>query len=115
VTPELAPASAATTGRPRAVRLLGAAIAIAAYATPSVRYVFGRVRPYDSAGTAWLATVAALITFFLLLPYVSYRRRDIWIFILVPVYPIYLAAKIGWRAANLPTRDWPPRPDETRS
>jgi len=102
-------------GRPPAIRLLGAALGVVVYATPSVRLLIGRVRPYDSATTAWLATLAALIVFFLLLPYVSYRRRDIWIFILVPVYPIYLAAKVGWRAANLPTRDWPPRPDETRN
>lgn len=47
-----------------------------------------------------------------LLPHVSYRRRD-WLFIaFVPIWNIVVACRLGWRLALLPYRDWPPRPDE---
>lgn len=43
---------------------------------------------------------------------VSYRRRDILIVVLVPLYGQYVAAKMVSRLLALPRRDWPPRPDE---
>jgi hypothetical protein len=42
---------------------------------------------------------------------VSYRRRDAvaWV---IPVLGLLLMARLAWRLASLPYRDWPPRTDE---
>ena len=59
-----------------------------------------------------LGTLIGGLLFVPLLPLVSYRRRD-WLFIaFVPIWGFVVAARVGWRIANLPTRDWPLRPDE---
>jgi hypothetical protein len=42
----------------------------------------------------------------------QYRRRDSLLMALFPFMNFVLAAKVGWRLANLPSRDWRPRPDE---
>jgi hypothetical protein len=56
-------------------------------------------------------SIPALV-FVPLLPLVSYRRRDWLIMAIIPFWNAALAAKVGWRLANLPARDWRPRPDE---
>jgi hypothetical protein len=61
-----------------------------------------------------LLTVPTSLLFIPFLRAVSYRRRD-WLFLaFVPVWGQVVAWKVGWRLAHLPTRDWPPRPDEDR-
>ena len=59
-----------------------------------------------------LGLVLSGLLFIPVLPLVSYRKRD-WLFIsFVPFYGFVVAARVGWRLVNLPTRDWPPRPGE---
>jgi len=63
----------------------------------------------------WLDPVVFLLPVLLfvpLLPLVSYRRRDWMLMVFVPFWNVVVAAKVGWRLANLPARDWPPRLDE---
>lgn len=51
----------------------------------------------------------------LLLPFyrrVSFRRRDVLFFALLPLWGFVIAWKVGFRLTSLPYRDWPPRPDE---
>lgn len=51
----------------------------------------------------------------LLMPFmrkVSYRKRDILIITLVPIYGEYVAGKLVSRLLFLPRRDWLPRPEE---
>ena len=43
---------------------------------------------------------------------VSYRPRDLLIFLFVPIYWLWVAARVASRLMFLPYRDWPPRPDE---
>ena len=43
---------------------------------------------------------------------VSFRKRDVLFFLLLPFWGIVIAWKVGFRLASLPYRDWPPRPDE---
>ncbi len=51
-----------------------------------------------------LGTLIGGLLFVPLLPLVSYRRRD-WLFIaFVPIWGFVVAARVGWRIANLPTR-----------
>ena len=59
-----------------------------------------------------LGTLIGGLLFVPLLPLVSYRRRD-WLFIsFVPFWGFVVAARVGWRLANLPAKDWPLRADE---
>ena len=68
---------------------------------------------YVNLWSALLLSVPAIL-FIPFLRWVSYRRRD-WLFLaFVPVWAQVVAWKVGWRLAHLPTRDWPPRPDESR-
>jgi hypothetical protein len=63
-------------------------------------------------GKQELGTLIGGLVFVPLLPLVSYRRRD-WLFIsFVPFWGFVVASRVGWRLANLPTKDWPLRPDE---
>lgn len=51
----------------------------------------------------------------LLMPFmgkVSYRKRDILIVVLVPLYGQLVAGRMVSRMLSLPRRDWTPRPDE---
>ncbi len=51
----------------------------------------------------------------LLMPFmrkVSYRKRDVLLVVLVPLYGQYLAGKLLYRLLGLPRRDWLPRPAE---
>lgn len=51
----------------------------------------------------------------LLMPFllkVSYRKRDIAIIVLVPVYGEIVAGLVVYRLLSLPRRGWVPRPDE---
>lgn len=51
----------------------------------------------------------------LLVPFlrkVSYRKRDVLLIALVPVYGQLMIGKVVYRLLGLPRRDWPPRPDE---
>jgi hypothetical protein len=51
----------------------------------------------------------------LLLPamrWVSYRKRDVLIIVLVPVWGALIAGLVVYRLLALPRRTWPPRPDE---
>lgn len=43
---------------------------------------------------------------------VSFRKRDLLFFLLLPFWGIVIAWKVGFRLASLPYRDWPPRPEE---
>jgi hypothetical protein len=79
------------------------------------------VRPYLiiplQAGylSKFAAQVGIGLVFVPVLPRVSYRRRD-WLLIgLVPYWCFVVAAIAGWRLANLPVRDWAPRPDEVQA
>ena len=47
-----------------------------------------------------------------LLSRVSYRPRDLLIFLFVPIYWLWVVARVASRLMFLPYRDWPPRPDE---
>ncbi len=58
------------------------------------------------------ASVLGSLVFLPVLRLVSYRRRDVVILALVPVWQVVVAWKVGYRAAYLPLRDWAPRPDE---
>jgi hypothetical protein len=42
---------------------------------------------------------------------VGNRRRDV-VFLLIPLYNVYLTAEIIWRLLYLPFADWPPRPQD---
>lgn len=55
-----------------------------------------------------LAVVALLAV---VLPHVGYRRRDAFMW-LIPVWGWFVAARVGFRLADLPWRDWPPRPED---
>lgn len=55
---------------------------------------------------------AGVVFLILSVRHVSYRPRDVWIF-LIPLYGYLWAMKIVWRVAYLPYRDWPPRTDES--
>lgn len=53
-----------------------------------------------------------MLILFLVLPKVSYRRRDCLIY-LIPVYGgLVFPFIIFRRLVYLPLRDWPPRPEE---
>jgi hypothetical protein len=70
--------------------------------------------PSDASRTGLLTLVAAVlnIAFFAFLARKgSYRWFDAFL-LLVPVYGIFWACRIFWRVANLPYRDWRPRPFE---
>jgi hypothetical protein len=43
---------------------------------------------------------------------VSYRKRDVLLVALVPLYQLFLVGRIVYRLSFLPLRDWRPRPDE---
>lgn len=58
------------------------------------------------------ASVVSSLVFLPVLRLVSYRRRDVLILALVPVWQLAVAWTVGYRAAYLPLRDWDPRPDE---
>ena len=103
--------------RPDWLRFLVGALAVVACLLPALLLPRG---PYFIWPTAWFVAVggneAGLLVagaiFVPLLPLVSYRRRD-WLFIsFVPIWGFVVAARVGWRIANLPNRDWPRRPDE---
>jgi hypothetical protein len=68
---------------------------------------------YLNYWSALLVTVPALL-FLPFLRSVSFRRRDWMLLAAVPIWSQVVAWKVGWRLAHLPTRDWPPRPDERR-
>ncbi|MGH8940735.1 MAG: hypothetical protein ACRDV2_15515 [Actinomycetes bacterium] len=68
---------------------------------------------YVNLWTAVLLVIPALL-FIPVLRKMSYRRRDWMILAFVPVWAQVVAWKVGWRLANGPVRDWPPRPDEIR-
>jgi hypothetical protein len=58
-----------------------------------------------------LAVLAAV----LLMPFlrsVSYRRRDVLLIALVPLYGALVAGLVVFRLLSLPRRTWPPRADE---
>ncbi len=63
-----------------------------------------------TGGQAFLLLPALVLWAFL--RRVSYRRRDIAILLLVPVYGQFLCGVIVSRLLALPRRDWTPRPDE---
>jgi hypothetical protein len=68
--------------------------------------------PWDGFMTLYAGGSLSVVVWLVVLPMVSYRRRDVLIFAFVPLYPIVLAAKVGWRLGNFPHRDWKLRPDE---
>jgi hypothetical protein len=43
---------------------------------------------------------------------VSFRKRDVLFFLLLPFWGLVIAWKVGFRLTSLPYRDWPPRPDQ---
>jgi hypothetical protein len=73
------------------------------------------VRPYDITRTnTWLNglwLVLIVLVAMLLLPLISYRRRDC-LMLFIPFYNLVVLSRLGYRLSNLPVRDWPPRPDE---
>ena len=103
-----------TQDRPQLLRFVGAVVAVWLYASaPWFSQLALHVDwPWQGALTLYLSSLVVLLPFFVLLPYVSYRRRDILVFLFVPLLPVVWAAKVGWRATNLPRRSWPLRPDE---
>jgi hypothetical protein len=58
-----------------------------------------------------LSAVPSVLLISLLAPLVSYRRRD-GLFLLVPLWGLVVAWRIGARLTRLSDRDWPLRPDE---
>jgi hypothetical protein len=58
-----------------------------------------------------LSIVPLLLLIGLLAPLVSYRRRDA-LFLLVPIWNVVVAWRIGSRLTRIACRDWPHRPDE---
>jgi hypothetical protein len=67
--------------------------------------------PWEGFLTVAVPSSLFFIGALIAMPLVSYRRRDS-LLVLIPFYAIYLAGRVGFRLANLPARDWPPRPDE---
>jgi hypothetical protein len=64
------------------------------------------------SGVLTLIMLALNIAFFAFLARkVSYRWFDAFL-VLVPIYGLFWACRILWRVANLPHRDWRPRPFE---
>lgn len=57
------------------------------------------------------STVLLILLYAALAGRVSYRWFDSLV-LLVPIYGVVWAARIMWRVAFLPLRDWPPRRDE---
>ena len=99
----------AVTNRPGWVRALAGAVAVLVAIQKPLSWLPGHTDAW------WLDPVVFLLPVLLfvpLLPLVSYRRRDWILMVFVPFWNIVVAAKVGWRLANLPARDWPPRPDE---
>jgi hypothetical protein len=101
-------------------RYAGGVLAVVVLAGPFIFFADAdRLRWHATGGlyfNFWsllLICVPALL-FIPLLRTVSYRRRDWLILACVPVLAQVVAWKVGWRLAHLPTRDWPPRPDESR-
>ncbi len=96
--------------RPAVLRFLAGTVAVAVvFLSQPVGWLAGH--PHGP----WVDVVnfgAPALLFLPLLPLVSYRRRDVLIMAIVPFWNAVLAAKVGWRLANLPARDWRPRPGE---
>jgi hypothetical protein len=68
-------------------------------------------------GVSWqLGPIGLMLTLGLLLtpalPKVSYRKRDLLLIALIPLFGQFLVGKVIYRLLSLPRRDWPPRPDE---
>jgi hypothetical protein len=68
-------------------------------------------------GVSWqLGPIGVMLALGLLLtpalPKVSYRRRDLLLIALIPLFGQFLVGKVIYRLLSLPRRDWPPRPDE---
>jgi hypothetical protein len=96
--------------RPAVLRFLAGAVAVA------VVLVSQPLTWLPNPPHAWWVDmvnfgVPALL-FVPLLPLVSYRRRDALVIAIAPFWNVVLAAKVGWRLANLPARGWRPRSDE---
>src|SRR3954466_1704409 len=60
---------------------------------------------------ASFAVVLGVVLCWFVAPHVSYRRRDA-LCALIPFYAFWFVARMGWRLAYLPYRDWLPRDDE---
>jgi hypothetical protein len=98
-----------------AVRLVSAVTAVALYCVSPTAFTSAALHidwPWDGFLTLYAGGLLVGVALLVVLPMVSYRRRDIFILAFVPIYPIVLAAKVGWRVGNLPHRDWKLRPDE---
>lgn len=69
----------------------------------------------DFASLEVTARAASFYVGLLLIPFlgrVSYRKRDVLLIGLVPVYGQIVVGKVIYRLLSLPWRSWPPRPDE---
>jgi hypothetical protein len=96
--------------RPAVIRFLSGCLAL------SVLFGAQMIGLVSHWPLAWvLEREAPALLFIPLLPLVSYRRRDVFLILFVPFMNLVLAARVGWRLANLPVHDWPPRPDEPGS
>jgi hypothetical protein len=85
---------------------------IAAYVIWVVLVGWGFTAQPPLEKAAQLIAIAAICGFMILvLPLVSYRRRDVFL-LAVPAFGVCLLGLAVWRLAYLPCRDWAPRPDE---
>jgi hypothetical protein len=91
------------------VRFLIAFVLFALFFSPYV--VFDFVAEDRDRWPVWVAPVVLSGLLWFVTPLVSYRRRDA-LCGLIPFYNIWFVARIAWRLAYLPHRDWDPRPDE---
>ncbi|GAA1748327.1 hypothetical protein [Luedemannella helvata] len=101
--------------RTRPVRFVLALLPFAVYVAPLwVASDLASQRPGSSASNWALGALRLLrpvVMLWFTAPLVSYRRRDA-LCGLIPFYSLWFGARIAWRLAYLPYRDWLPRPDE---
>ncbi len=91
--------------RPTWVRVLAACCG-------PLAYLFAIVLGFGGSRVLAVPLILGLMTLVAVAaPRVSYRWSAI-VLGLIPFSLPYLLARIGWRLADLPYRDWPPRPEE---
>ena len=76
-----------------------------------VLYLFGFlvvVTLCDSVDLAW-ALLLNVVAVIVVAPHVGYRRVDAFM-LLIPVWSLFIVAKLTWRLACLPRRYWAPAP-----